>query len=191
MLERLQSLAGVFAFYWVLLVYIVYSWDKPEYSHMADKFSVLLRDNPWFGLFGYVIPGCLVAYQGYVLKQKILGGLVSWLPMIAFISFGIFLAIGGIMPVSSSGEAHILQTFSELGSFFFFLIAALTINAQLKLDLEWKSLHVPNTLLLWLVAIVTFFQEVEGIGGLMNKVAIFGGYFWVAIFSYRSFKLTS
>ncbi|MDA0196124.1 MAG: hypothetical protein O2887_14230 [Bacteroidetes bacterium] len=144
-----------------------------------------------FSFWGYVLPGFLITIQGFFLKGTILNGEVRWLPIGSFILSGIFFALAGFLATITSGSSFsaVVHEVGILGSFFFFVVAGLTISDQLKADQYWRPVYWKQIVLVWLAVIFIIIRGIESIDGLAQKLYYLTYFLWAAVFSIKAMTL--
>lgn len=190
MLDKLYASSGLLSLFLAVIAYLIFSSDASDYDHLKDTYDAL-RDSQNFGFWGYIVPGLLIAMQGFYLKETIIDGGVRWLPIGSFILSGVFFALGAFPPIESGSLSFFgaIHEVGVMGNYFFFLVAGLTISDQLKADEKWRPVFWKQTVLLWCAMLMIILRGIESIDGLAQKLNLFFYFLWVAVFSIRGMVL--
>ncbi|MGY2134917.1 DUF998 domain-containing protein [Hymenobacter sp. HD11105] len=146
------ALAGLVAPATFLLAYLVLSSLRPEYSLYTKAISELgsvdaPRAGAW-NLFGYVVPGALVAVFAFGLYRDVSPGRRgrTW-PLAGLFLSGVCMAFSGIFPGDFDNRQALtmrLHTASSVGSYLFFLLGAFTFPLTMAQSPYWQKTSKPT-----------------------------------------------
>lgn len=182
------------AIFWT--TYFIMANQRTEYSFLTKAVSELGSmdaPNKWiWNIFGYIVPGLLIAIFSLGLYKSIVSNQESKLPLYGILLSGVFMAISGLFPgdfENRQSTTMLFHTIGSMGSYLFFLIGAFTYPKPMKKTLKWKSVVKPLLLLTWLTigfGVWPFvFTEYPAVG----QRIIFSLYFsWIGITAYNLYR---
>lgn len=170
------------------LTYFIMSAQRTDYSFLTKAVSELGSvdaPNLWlWNIFGYILPGMLIAIFGYGLYQVMEANPKGKLPLISIVLSGVFMSIAGIFPGDFEDRTSltmVLHSVGSFGSYIFFLLGAFTYPSLMKQSHHWEKAIRPSLIITWLTIVFGswpfIFPEMPGIG----QRIVFGLYFlWMA-----------
>lgn len=177
---------------WFLLVYMVMSSLRPEYSHLTKAISELgtvNAPNRWYwNIFGYIMPGLAIAALGIGLKAEF--NTRSMLPSYALLLSGLFMALSGIFPADLQNRTSFTTTMhlvGAFGSFIAFLIAGFWYPTIFKSNQAWHALAWP-TLTLVVLSIATGFLREGPMPGLGQRLTFAFYFCWIFLVGHRLYR---
>lgn len=151
--NRFFGAIGILATVIFLSTYIIMSSMRPEYSIYTKAISELGSVNAphkWlWNIFGYILPGILIAVFAIGLYKNIVKVKSSKLPLYGILLSGVFMGISGIFPgdfENKTSTTMLLHTIGSFGSYVFFLIGAFSYPYVMKSRNDWKSVIKPTLL---------------------------------------------
>ena len=182
------------AIFWT--TYFIMANQRTEYSFLTKAVSELGShdaQHKWiWNIFGYIVPGLLIAVFSVGLYRSIVQDNRSKLPLYGIFLSGVFMAISGIFPgdfENRQSTTMLFHTIGSMGSYLFFLVGAFTYPKPMKKTVKWKSVVKPLLLLTWLTigfGIWPFvFTEYPAVG----QRIIFLLYFsWICVAAYTLYR---
>lgn len=157
MTKKTYAIFGISATILFWATYIIMSNLRPEYNlfHKAvSELGSLDAPDKWFwNIFGYILPGVLIAFFSYGLFKNISNGQGSKLPLVGFVLSGLFMSLSGFFPGDfddRQSATMVLHTVGSFGSYIFFLLGAFTYPKQMKKSEYWKKSIKPTLTFTWL-----------------------------------------
>jgi hypothetical membrane protein len=196
MTKKTYAIIGISApiLFWV--TYIIMSNLRPEYNlfHKAiSELGSLDAPNKWaWNIFGYIIPGVLLAIYSFGLFKNISNEQGSKLPLISFVFSGLFISLSGVFPgdfENRQSTTMLLHTVGSFGSYIFFLIGAFTYPKQMKKSEYWKKSIKPTLLFTWLTIIFGswpfIFTSIPSVG---QRIVFFFYLMWIFYTAIQLYK---
>lgn len=194
MKQKPHALAGIMALVLFTGSYYLLSNARPEFSHFTKAVSELGSvDAPnavvW-NIFGYLIPGLLVAYFGIGLHQAVTQGEGGKLPLYGMVLSGLFMAMSGVFPGDfgqRDSTTMLLHTIGSIGSFVAFLLAAFSYPPQLKKIPFWEKTILPSLLLTWL-CIFSGFLRTGAMPGIGQRFGFAFYFLWIGFMAVQLYR---
>ncbi len=169
------------------LTYFIMANLRPEYSFLTKAISELGSldaSNKWtWNIFGYVLPGFLIAIYSVGLFKNISTDKGSKLPLTGIALSGIFMSLSGIFPgdfENRQSTTMLLHTICSVGSYMFFLIGAFTYPKQMKVSEYWRKSIKPTLLFTGLTIIFGswpfIFSSYPSVG---QRIVFFFYFLWI------------
>ncbi|GHB32295.1 DUF998 domain-containing protein [Mongoliitalea lutea] len=181
------GLSGLMAPLLFVITYVIMVSQSPEYSSFTKAVSELGSidaPNKWlWNIFGYIIPGILIAFFS-IGHFKSMGSMTkSKLPVIGIFFSGVLMSLSGIFPGDFDDRTSItmiLHTLGSFGCYIFFLLGAFSYPKLMRKSKYWKSAVFPSLAFTWLTIVFGawpfIFTQMPGIG----QRIVFSLYFlWV------------
>ncbi|HVF71723.1 MAG TPA: DUF998 domain-containing protein [Chthoniobacterales bacterium] len=175
-------------------VYLTMSAMRPEYSHLTKAISELGSvDAPraWaWSVFGYIIPGLVVALLGLGVRKRFGPERGALLPGAALVLSGLLIALSGLFPGdfdNRTSPTMIVHTIGSLGSFVAFLVAAFSLPRIMRKAREWQPMVWPS-LALTGASILTGFLRSGNAPGLGQRLGFACFFLWVALIGYALYR---
>ncbi len=144
--------------FWI--AYFLMSSLRPDYSLFTKAISELGSvDAPYkwiWNVFGYIIPGVLIAIYSVGLYRNVAIAKTSRLPLFGIALSGIFMSLSGIFPGDFDDRESftmLMHTIGSIGSYIFFLIGAFTYPKLMNKTAYWKRAKAPTLTLTFLTII--------------------------------------
>lgn len=189
-MNRKIGLLAMFSPLLFAAVYLTMSSMRPEYSHLTKAISELgSLDAPraWaWNIFGYMIPGLLVALLGLGIRNRFATTRGALLPAVALVASGLFMTLSGVFPGdfdNRTSTTMIVHTVGSLGCFVAFLVAAFSLPRIMRQAREWRPLVWPS-LALAFTSILTGFLRSGNAPGLGQRLGFACFFLWVALIGY-------
>jgi hypothetical membrane protein len=173
---------------WFLVIYLVMSEMRPEYSHLTKAISELgSLDAPhkWaWNILGYMLPGAAVALLGVgLLREPFLAGNAARIPLWALVASGLLMTLSGIFPgdfENRTSTTMILHAVGSFGSFVAFLVAGFWLPFLVRKHSQWGWIAWPS-LALVVGSIVTGFLRTGATPGLGQRLGFTCFFLWVGL----------
>lgn len=186
--QRRIGLIAVTTPLWFLIVYLVMSALRPEYSHLTKAISELgSLDAPYkwvWNILGYILPGIAVALLGMGLRREPpFAGNEARIPLWALIASGLLMSMSGIFPgdfENRTSTTMILHAVGSFGSFLAFLIAGFWLPMLFRKHAQWRWVVWPS-LVLVIGSIATGFLRTGAAPGLGQRLGFACFFLWVAL----------
>jgi len=196
MTKKIYAIFGAAAPLVFLITYLIMSNLRPEYSMFTKAFSELGSldaPNKWmWNIFGFIIPGFLVAIYSIGLFKSVYQNEGSKFPLFGLFLSGVFMSISGIFPADMNDRASttmILHIIGSFGSYIFFLIAAFTYPKLMRKSEYWKVSVRPT--LIFTYATILFgawpfvFTSMPSLG---QRLVMFFFFLWVLYTAVKLYK---
>lgn len=141
--------------FWI--TYFLMSSLRPEYSMFTKAISELGSvdaPNKWiWNVFGYIIPGVLIAIYSVGLYKNVAITKTTRLPLFGILLSGIFMSISGIFPGDFDDRESLtmlMHTIGSIGSYIFFLLGAFTYPKLMNKTDYWKCVKKPTLIFTFL-----------------------------------------
>lgn len=191
MKKQIGLLAAAIPF-WFLLVYLVLSSLRPEYSHLYKAISELgSLDAPhrWYwNILGYILCGLAIAALGVGLNREFTTS--SKIPGHALTLSGLFMSLSGIFPADMDDRTSlttILHAIGSAGGFIPFLIAGFWYPFIFRAHVAWRPLAWPS-LALVVLSIATGFLRSGNAPGLGQRVTFTCFFLWIFLIGYWLYR---
>ena len=154
MKKKTFALIGISSAVIFWITYFLLSSLRPDYSMFTKAISELGSvdaPNKWmWNIFGYIIPGLLIAIYAWGLYKNVASTKTARLPLFGILLSGIFMSISGIFPGDFDNRESLtmlMHTIGSFGSYIFFLIGAFTYPKLMNKTNYWKSATKPTLIL--------------------------------------------
>ncbi len=199
--RRKYALTGLAAPALFIIVYLILSARRVTYYHATKAVSELGSvDAPFrwiWNVFGYVVPGILIAIFAVGLFQSMSRSNDRSLPLIGLVLSGLFMSLSGFFPADMENRrsiTSIVHMVGSIGSYIFYLVSAFTSPKLMRQTSFWRSAAMPSLILVW--GTVFFggwyfvFPELPGIG---QRITFSIYFIWIILLAsklwqYDSFK---
>ncbi|MBW8361054.1 MAG: DUF998 domain-containing protein [Kaistella sp.] len=190
------ALSGYASAFLLATTYFIMANMRPEYSFRYKAISELGSvDAPhlWYwNIFGYVIPGVLIAGFAFGLYKYSSDASDSKTPLYSLILSGLLMSFSGIFPADMENRQSttaLLHMTGSFGSFLSFLVAAFTYPKIWRKNGKWKAIIRPAGICVWATIIFGFwpmiFPHIPSVG----QRLIFLFYFlWIIIAATQLWK---
>lgn len=180
---------------WFLVIYLVMSGMRPEYSHLTKAISELGSldaPNKWvWNTLGYMLPGAAVALLGIAMrKEPPFRSSAAQLPVLALALSGLFIVLSGIFPGDFENRTSItmiLHAVASVGSFIAFLVAGFWMPWLFRKHEQWSWIAWPS-LVLVIGSIVTGFLRAGSTPGLGQRLGFACFFLWVGVVGFALFQ---
>jgi hypothetical membrane protein len=170
---------------------------RPEYSFLTKAISELgTVEAPnmwWWNVFGYTLPGLMIAIFGIGLFNNVSPDGKNKFPMIGIFGSGLFMSFSGIFPGDMENMQSLttyLHLVGSFGSYIFFLIGAFTFPKQMRKSDYWHSSSGITLTLTW--ATILFgawpfiFPHMPGVG---QRLVFMFYFLWIFYTAFKLFKV--
>lgn len=169
---------------------------RPEFNlfHKAiSELGSLDATNKWaWNIFGYILPGVLIAVYSFGLFNNISTGQGSKLPLIGFVLSGLLMSLSGVFPAdmdNRTSSTTLLHMVGSFGSYIFFLIGAFTYPKQMKKSEYWKKSIKPTLIFTWLTIIFgNWFFVFPNIPSVGQRIVFFFYFMWIFYTAIQLYK---
>ena len=193
-MNRKIGLLAMFSLLLFAAVYLTMSSVRPEFSHLTKAISELGSvDAPrgWaWNVFGYMIPGLLVALLGLGIRNRFATTRGALLPAAALVASGLLMTLSGIFPGdfdNRTSTTMIVHSVGSLGCFVAFLVAAFSLPRIMRQAREWRPFVWPS-LALAAASILTGFLRSGTAPGLGQRLGFASFFLWVALIGYSLYR---
>jgi hypothetical membrane protein len=193
-MNRKIGLLAMFSPLLFAAVYLTLASLRPEFSHLSKAISELGSiDAPraWaWNVFGYMIPGLLVALLGLGIRNRFATKRGALLPAAALVASGLLMTLSGVFPGdfdNRTSTTMIVHTVVSLGCFVAFLVAAFSLPRVIRQAREWRP-FVWSSLVLAAASIVTGFLRSGNAPGLGQRLGFASFFLWVALIGYALYR---
>jgi hypothetical membrane protein len=193
-MNRKIGLLAMFSPVLFAAAYLTMSSLRPEYSHLTKAISELGSvDAPraWaWNVFGYIIPGLLIALLGLGVRHRFATTRGALLPAAALVASGLLMTLSGVFPGdfdNRTSATMILHTVGSLGCFVAFLVAAFSLPRIIREAHEWRPITWPSLVLAG-GSILTGFLRSGNAPGLGQRLGFACFFLWVALIGYALYR---
>lgn len=198
MKSRIFATVGMTVPGWFVIVYVIMSSLRPEYSLFTKAISELgSMDAPnklWWNILGYCISGLMIAFFSIGLFDRS-SSRREKLSAAGIFGSGVFMTLSGIFPIDMENRdslTSLLHFVGSFGSYIFFLIGAFTFPSQGNEHDHVKSSRVTLLAFAWLTifcgAWPFLFPEMPGVG----QRLVFSFYFcWIFYAAWKLYQTPS
>lgn len=199
MTNKLYALAGLAAPLLFWLTYFILAARRPAFSFLYKAISELGSvDAPdlWvWNVFGYIIPGCLIAIFSVGLYRNIVPVGHARSALVGLVASGLLMALAGIFPGDFNDRQSVtmlLHTLGSFGSYLGFLVGAFAFHTQMKLNKNWASAALPTLLFTWMTIVFGAWPFVFPDFPAAGQRLVFGFYFlWITYTAFRLYHTRS
>ncbi|MGH7927276.1 MAG: DUF998 domain-containing protein [Candidatus Binatia bacterium] len=181
---------------WFLIIYLIMSAMRSDYSHSTDAISELGSldaPNLWaWNMFGYILPGLAIALLGAGLKREFSPlGRTTLIPSVALMAAGLLMALSGAFPAnmadfnSTTTRLHMVGSF---GCYVAFLIAGFGLPPFFRKSSSWHWVARPSLALVVASIAIGFLRFFEGMGGVGQRLTFACFFLWVALVSFALWR---
>lgn len=196
MSQRTYSILGIAIPFVFLITYLAMSLIRPEYSMLTKAISELGSldaPNKWiWNIFGYILPGILIAIYANELYKNVVKDKASKLPLYGIMMSGVFMAISGLFPGDFDNRGSLtmtLHTIGSIGSYVFFLIGAFTYPKLMQQTIYWKKVKNPTLIFTYLTIVLGswpfIFPNVPAVG---QRLVFFFYFLWIFYTAMKLYK---
>ena len=179
---------------WFAASYFLVSSLRNDYQHfnmaISELGSIGAPNALMWNLLGYIIPGAVIAYLGWV-SRKLLP--VSRLGLVAAGSIamsGVMMLLSGVFPgdfENRTSATMVLHTVASILSYVFFLIGGFGLARISAKSAVFRGLHYPLLVAL-ILSIITGFVRYGDLPGLGQRITFACYFVWVAIYGWVVFR---
>lgn len=192
--NRINGLIGIGAVILSTITIIVMAelrTDGYDHFHKAvSELGAIDAPNKWvFNIFGYILPGALIAAFSYNLLNYFRSYPVKSYPFYLLIISGLLMSVAGFFPVDMDNRqavSSIIHTMGSLGAGVSWLLCALTLWWQLKKNDSWKLTAIVTLIVPFLMIISMSFVS-ENSPGFSQRIAFGFNYLFILILAYKQF----
>ncbi len=196
--NKISAILGIASAILLWTTYFIMANMRPEYSFKYKAISELGSfdaPNLWFwNIFGYIIPGLLIAMFSIGLYKCSSEDKDSKIPYYALILSGLFMTLSGIFPADMENRKStttIVHMIGSYGSYISFLFAAFTYPKLWKNNKNWQRIVKPTLTCTWLTIIFGswyfFFPNIPSVG---QRIVFFLYFLWIIISAINLYKTT-
>lgn len=196
MTSRQFSLVGMVTPVWFLLVYLVMSSLRPDYSFLTKAISELgsidAPNKGWWNVLGYIVPGVTIAIFSVGLFKKAVGNGKSKFPLIGIFGSGVLMALSGVFPADMDHRQSfttMMHSIGSFGSYIFFLLGAFSYPREMRKSAYWSAAVKPALLFTWLTiffgAWPFVFPHMPGVG---QRLVFFFYFLWIFNMGWKLYK---
>lgn len=196
--NKISAILGMTSAILLWTTYFIMANMRPEYNFKYKAISELGSldaPNLWFwNIFGYTIPGLLIAMFSIGLYKYSSEGTDSKIPYYALILSGFFMTLSGIFPADMENRKStttIVHMMGSYGSYISFLFAAFTYPKIWKKNKNWQRIVKPTLICTWLTIIFGswyfFFPNTPSVG---QRIVFFLYFLWIIISAINLYKTT-
>lgn len=191
-MKKYQAWIGIIAVVLSILTIVVMAELRNDYSHAHKAISELGSvdaPNKWvFNMLGYFVPGVLIAFFAYNLKNEFrdVPNLKTY-PFYFFMLSGILLSLAGIFPGDLAHRTSLTTTMHLVGSFgggLMWLFCAFTLWWQLKKIAHWKVVAWV-TFIIPFVTIILIGITPENTPGIAQRIGFAGNYLFILVLAIK------
>lgn len=194
--KKHYALIGLITPSWFLLVYLVMSTMRPEYSFLTKAISELgSLDAPnkwWWNSLGYMVTGLAITIFSFGLFNTISVDRKNKWSLVGMMGSGLLMAWSGIFPADMENRQSftmVMHMAGSFGSYIFFLIGAFTLPKQMRKSAYWKQ-HIPVSLIIvWLTIVFGIWPVVfPSMPGAGQRITFFLYFLWIVNLAWRLYK---
>lgn len=189
MQRKLFASAAFGAIVLFLVTYAVVAASRPEYDFrykaISELGSVDVPDRLFWNVFGYIVPGLLIAAFSVGLYRHFSTTSRVWIPSAGLFFSGLLMSLSGMFPADMDNRQSftmLMHTLGSFGSFAAFLVAAFTFPKVWRLNDSWRTRSTPSLVVTWLA--ITFgawpmiFPAMPAVG---QRVVFLFYFAWIAL----------
>ena len=193
--QRNISVIAIATPLWFLVVYLVMSGMRPEYSHLTKAISELGSldaPNKWvWNFLGYILPGLAVALLGLGLQQEPpFTTKVAKIPLWALVASGLLMALSGVFPGDfehRTSTTMVMHAIGSFGSFVAFLVAGFWLPNYFRKHEQWRWVVWPS-LALVVGSILTGFLRTGYTPGLGQRLGFACFFLWIGLVGFAMLR---
>ena len=195
-MKKYQAWIGIVAVVLSTLTIVIMAALRSDYNHaykaISELGSVDAPNKSIFNILGYFIPGVLITFFAYGLKNEVKGvpDLKTY-PFYFFMLSGILLSLAGIFPGDLVHKTSLTTTMHLTGSFgsgLSWLVCAFTLWWQLKKSAEWKVVA-------WITLIIPIFTIIligitpKNTPGIAQRIGFAGYYLFILVLAIKQWGI--
>lgn len=194
MKQKPHAVAGMAAPVLFVGTYLLLAAARPEFNHLTKAVGELGAVNApnaaTWNLFGYIIPGLLIAFFSVGLHRAVAHEEGNHIPFYSLFLSGVFMVVAGMFPGNFKDPGSltsILHSAGSFGTFLCFLVAGFTYPLLFRKSNFWEKTIIPSLTLTWL-CILSGFLRTGAAPGLGHRAGFLLYFLWIAFIAFNLFR---
>lgn len=191
---RLAGLAGMAVPFWFAAAYFLVSSLRSDYRHfnmaISELGSVGAPNALLWNLLGYILPGLMIAYLGWVSRQLLPASRSGAVVAGSIAASGIMMALSGVFPGDFENRTSLtmlLHSAASILSYVFFLVGGFGLAGISAKSQTLGKFHYPLLALL-IASIVTGFFRYGDMPGLGQRITFACYLAWAALYGWAVYR---
>jgi hypothetical membrane protein len=191
---RLAGFLGMAVPFWFVASYFLVSSLRNDYRHFNMAISELgtvgAPNALIWNILGYMIPGAVIAYLGWVSRKLLPGSKSGMVIAGSILMSGLMLLLSGVFPgdfENRTSASMLLHTAASILSYIFFLVGAFGLAFISAKSEVFRGLHYP-LLAAVILSLITGFVRYGDFPGLGQRITFACYFAWIAIYAWAVFR---